>query len=114
MKLYHGTSIENKEKILEEGFKTTYGNYGECLYLAVDKDLAYDYGDEIIEVEIEDEFIKEMCSYETETSIGSFGLEEIAFKNDYAAIKISYPEVKSSKDYTEVCVYDLSVVNILF
>ena len=57
MILYHGTSRENKEKILDKGFKMSYGEYGTCLYLAKDKQVAYDYGDEIIECFIDDEYI---------------------------------------------------------
>jgi hypothetical protein len=113
MILYHGTSQENKEKILKDGFKTTYGEYGECVYLAVNKDLAYDYGDEIIEVFVDDEYIVEFDEAEVDTNYGHVGLEEVAFKNDYKAVQINYSKIKSDKDYAEVCVYNTSIIEIL-
>lgn len=112
MILYHGTSQENKEKILNEGFKTTYGEYGECVYLAVDKDLAYDYGDEIIEVFVDNEYIIELDEAEIDTNIGYVGLENIAFDNDYKAVQVNYSKIRSDKNYSEICVYDTSIIEI--
>lgn len=112
MILYHGTSAENKEKILNEGFKTTYGEYGECVYLAIDKDLACDYGDEIIEVFIDKEYIVEVDEAEVDTNIGHVGLENIAFDNDYKAVQVNYSRMKSDKNYSEICVYDPSIIEI--
>ena len=58
MRLFHGTSKENKLNIMENGFKTGYGEYGTGVYFATAKDFAWDYGDEIVEVFIEDEYLK--------------------------------------------------------
>ena len=112
MILYHGTSLENKEKILNYGFKTTYGEYGECIYLAVDKDLAYDYGDEIIEVFVDDEYIVEIDILKIDTNIGRSDLGKFAYKNDYKAIQVNYSDIRSSKNYSEICIYDTSIIEI--
>lgn len=50
MVLYHGTSIDAKNSISEQGFSKTYGEYGTGVYLATTQDFAQDYGDEILEV----------------------------------------------------------------
>lgn len=109
MILYHGTSEENKDKILKEGFSANYREYGTCVYLAKSKELAWDYGDELVEVFIDDE---EITTINANTVNYKPDLENIAFKNGYKAVCLIYPDNKSSVDYTEICVYDLSIIEI--
>ena len=49
MKLYHGTNEEAKKEILLNGFFTDY------VFLTPDKNAAEDYGDEIIEVYVDED-----------------------------------------------------------
>lgn len=109
MILYHGTSKENKEKILKEGFIIGYGEYGNCLSLAKSKELAYDYGDEIIECFVDDEYI---TTINWDDTMDRLEVEYNAIKKKQKAVCIVYPNIKSNVDCTEVCIYDLSVVEI--
>ncbi len=110
MILYHGTSQENKKKILKEGFVKSYGEYGECLYLAKSKELAWDYGDELIEVFVDNKYIKNISK---NSIIDRLDVENLSIKNNCPAICVFYPDVKSDKDFTEVCVFDLNIVKII-
>jgi len=68
MKIYHGTSKENADSILSEGFRRPEGVYkGICF--VTDIELAKEYGDVVLECEIkemerilffEDEIIKKL------------------------------------------------------
>jgi len=112
MILYHGTSEENKIKILKEGFTANYGEYGTCLYLAKSKELARDYGDYLIETFVDDEFITFINWEKDSAAEDRLEVEQMAQKQNLKAICIQYQYVNSSMDYTEVCVFDLSIVEI--
>jgi len=62
MKLYHGTDNKNVEKILQNGFQTKRSGawaLGRGIYFTPDINEAANYGDSILEVEVEDEIIEE-------------------------------------------------------
>jgi len=108
--LYHGTSEEAKQIILKEGFKTTSGEFGTCLYLAVDDRVAYDYGDEIIEVSLDDKYI---YSIDRANFKDWIDVEYMAQRNKNVAVCVTYNSMGSNTiDYAEVCVYDLRFLEI--
>ena len=111
MILYHGTNKDNKDTILKDGFEVGYGEYGDCIYLARDKDLAYNYGDEIIESFVDDEYIVFIDRDEVNDRIE---IENMAQKNDIKAICVTYKNstYNCKIDYSEICVYDPSIIEI--
>jgi len=50
---------------------------------------------------------------EIDTNIGRSDLKRFAHKNDYQTIQVNYSNIKSTKNYSEVCVYDTSIMEIL-
>lgn len=112
MMLYHGTDINKKKAILENGFESSYGEYGQGVYFAVNKELAYDYGDELIEVFIDDEYITIIDELYFSDIYPHSELENISYKNNYKAVMITYSNCKSSRNESEVCVYDKDIIEI--
>lgn len=116
MRLFHGTSKENKLNIMENGFKTGYGEYGTGVYFATTKDFAWDYGDEIIEVFIDNEYIKKISLEEIEdikesmrcNCLGDY-FYNFERENPVDAIIIDVDFGKGM----EICVYNTDIIEIL-
>lgn len=63
MKAYHGTTKENKESILKDGFRIDIPPrkgrmHGDAIYLTTRKKWAKEFGDSIVEVEINDDYLE--------------------------------------------------------
>lgn len=108
MILYHGTKSDVKRKILKQGFIKSFGEYGNGIYFATTKEFAHEYGDKIIEVFIDDEYITTL----TQEDICNIGItndiENYAYKNNISAIMIAH-----NKNQIEVCVYGDWIIEIL-
>ena len=117
MKLYHGTNLKNKKLILENGFKKGYGVLGNAVYLTSDKDFAKRFGTHIITVEVDDKYIINNKEIQHEMFYGGFSnIEDYCNNRNIKALQDKYFIInngKITKRYTEVGVYDISIIKIL-
>lgn len=119
MRLFHGTSERNKSSIIEDGFKAGYGEYGTGVYFATTKDFAWDYGDEIVEAFVDDEYIKKVSLEEIEDIKANMECNDLAdyfynfynFENENLVHAIMI-DIDFGKGI-EICVYDTSIIEIL-
>ncbi|MBB6713735.1 hypothetical protein [Clostridium gasigenes] len=126
MILYHATSKENKEKILEEWFKTSKGRwkenqwigryfidnvFGEGVYFATTEKNTIDDGEIVIKCELNNEYIvkKFIISNDGNSYKKIDDIKYTSKKNCYKAISIHFKD----GNYTEVVVYEPSIIEIV-
>lgn len=122
MILYHGTNYA--EEILSEGFRLNKNHtcgvprFGYGVYFTDNKDIAYDFGDVILEVEIKANEIytikfseiAEMynfTAFEKENNTGhAYELKEYILSKGYQGVKIVYEGL----DYNEIVCYEPAII----
>lgn len=123
MVLYHGTY--HAEEILNEGFALDKNHscgvprFGYGVYFTDNKDIAYDFGDEILEVEmpgaemytIKFSELVEMynfTAFEKEHNTGhAYELKEYVLSKGCRVVKIEY----ESLEYSEIVCYEPAIIN---
>lgn len=108
MVLYHGTSIDAKNSISEQGFNKTYGEYGTGIYLATTQDFAQDYGDEILEVFVDDEYITTLSQDDIDRIGIMSDMENYAHNSGILAFQIIHNNHQS-----EVVVYEDWIIEMV-
>ncbi|MBB6713898.1 hypothetical protein [Clostridium gasigenes] len=126
MILYHATNKENKEKILQEGFKVSKGSwkdnqwigryfvdnvFGEGVYLTNIENNTRDYGNKIIKCEVDDEHLGEkfIILNDRNTPKAIEVIKKTSKRELYRAISVYFKDY----NYTEVIVYEPSIIKIL-
>lgn len=113
---YHGTN--SKREILEGGFKILEKNingkhFGKALYFTPSEKNAYIYGDEVITVEIDDEFLLDINSMDEfnrieYTSLFWGGMKNWLKDRGYRGFKL-----KQIDGNYVIVIFDESVINIV-
>lgn len=114
---FHGTNKENKELIRKEGFKASYGRFGQGVYFTSDMKEAKGFGCEVIEVTVPKDQVTEIYypslkdiypHLSIEEEEGVTGLRDYVISFGYSAVEIEY--VTGEK---ELCVYDSNIIKII-
>ncbi|MGM1044826.1 MAG: hypothetical protein ACQEXX_01630 [Bacillota bacterium] len=112
--VYHGTSSEDSEKIIRDGFSLDFSykdTKGKGVYLTSKLEKTREYGDVVLEVEIEKDSI--LVTELSEISAFSKG-----YRTEGFMFKIIFEEYTRSKGYKgiellgfdEIVIYDLSCI----
>jgi hypothetical protein len=118
MLCYHGTNFENKKSIINNGFITNFGRFGQAAYFTQDIKEALCFGSAIIKVEILEENMivenyRKLANIFPDIHIdeeeGIPELREYVLNTLKAsAIVLSYDDGTE-----ELCVYDTSLITII-